>query len=72
MDVSQPLKEFAAHVTAKMSVKSSPQSSLLRNYSDLSLTELVDDRCFALTNALGYHVVYGMLFSICGDRYKLI
>ncbi|KAL9984013.1 hypothetical protein ACROYT_G006267 [Oculina patagonica] len=58
MDQSQPMKEFATAVVAKATATSSPRSSLLRNSSDVSLVDMGDDKCFTLTRALGYHVVY--------------
>jgi len=58
MDLSQPMKDFATSLVAKATTTSSPRSSLLRNYSDVSLDEMGDDKCFTLTKALGYHVVY--------------
>lgn len=58
MDLSQQMKEFASSLVAKATTNSSPRSSLLRNYSDVSLSDMGDDKCFALTKALGYHVIY--------------
>ena len=65
MDLSQPMKDFATSLVAKATTTSSPRSSLLRNYSDVSLDEMGDDKCFTLTKALGYHVVYGWFYIIC-------
>ena len=62
MDLSQHMKEFASSLVAKATTNSSPRSSLLRNYSDVSLSDMGDDKCFALTKALGYHVIYGWFF----------
>ena len=56
---SEPMKEFAVDLMAKVADTSSPRSSLLRNYSDVSLNEMGDDKCFTLTKALGYHVIHG-------------
>lgn len=66
MDLSQPMKDFASSLVAKATANSSSRSSLLRNYSDVSLSDMGDDKSFALTKALGYHVVYGwfMLLSL--------
>lgn len=65
MDQSHPMKDFAADLVAKATVTSTPRSSLLRNNSDVSLDDVGDDRCFTLTKALGYHVIYGKLFYLC-------
>lgn len=65
MDQSQPMKDFAANLVAKATVTSSPTSSLLRNSSDVSLVDMGDDRCFTLTKALGYHVIYGRFYYFC-------
>lgn len=62
MDKSQPMNEFAANLVAKVTATSSPRSSLLRNSSDVSLVDMGDDKCFSLTRALGYHVVYGRFY----------
>ena len=59
MDLSQPMKDFASSLVAKATANSSSRSSLLRSYSDVSLSDMGDDKSFALTKALGYHVVYG-------------
>ena len=64
MDQSHPMKDFAADLVAKATVTSTPRSSLLRNNSDVSLDDVGDDRCFTLTKALGYHVIYGRLFYL--------
>ena len=64
MDQSQPMKDFTNSLVAKATTTSSPKSSLLRNYSDVSLVDMGDDKCFALTKALGYHVIYGW-FHVC-------
>lgn len=58
MDLSQPMKDFASSLVAKATANTSSRSSLLRNYSDVSLSDMGDDKSFALTKALGYHVVY--------------
>lgn len=57
MDQSQPMQEFAAKSLARASDISSPKSSLVRNHSEVSLSELGDDKCFTLTKALGYHAI---------------
>ena len=59
MDQSQPMKDFASNIVAKATVTSSSRSSILRNYSDVSLVDMGEEKTFALTKALGYHVVYG-------------
>lgn len=58
MDSSPALQQFAANQVAKATMTSSPKSSMVRNYSSLSM-DLGDDNCFALTKAVGYHVLYG-------------
>lgn len=58
MDQSEPMKDFASSLVVKATTSSSPKSSLLRNYSDVSLVDMGDDKCFVLTKALGYHVIY--------------
>lgn len=72
MDQSEPMKDFASSLVAKTTTSSSPKSSLLRNYSDVSLVDMGDDKCFALTKALGYHVIYGWFhvfsFRKCGSK----
>lgn len=65
MDQSHPMKDFAADLVAKATVTSTPRSSLLRNNSDVSLDDVGDDRCFTLTKALGYHIIYGWLLYLC-------
>ena len=65
MDQSQPMKDFAVALAAKATTNSSPRSSLLRNYSDVSLVDMGDDKCFTLTKTLGYHVVYGRFYILC-------
>ena len=62
MDQSQPMKDFASNLVTKAAVTSSSRASILRNYSDVSLVDMGDEKTYALTKALGYHVVYG-LFS---------
>ena len=62
MDQSHPMKDFASDLVAKAAVTSTPRSSLLRNNSDVSLDDVGDDRCFSLTKALGYHVIYGRFY----------
>lgn len=62
MDQSHPMKDFASDLVAKATVTSAPRSSLLRNNSDVSLDDVGDDRCFSLTKALGYHVIYGRFY----------
>lgn len=64
MDLSQPMKDFATSLVAKATTTSSPRSSLLRNYSDVSLVDMGDDKCFTLTRALGCHVIYGWFHII--------
>lgn len=59
MDISPSMQEFGSTLVAKSSVTSSPVSSMLRNVSDLSLSDFGEDKCFSLTKVLGYHVVYG-------------
>ena len=59
MDQSQPMKDFASNMVAKATVTSSSRSSILRNYSDVSLVDMGEEKTFALTKALGYHVIYG-------------
>ena len=61
MDQSQPMQEFAAKALLRASDISSPKSSLVRNYSEVSLSEIGDDKCFNLTKALGYHAIHGRL-----------
>ncbi|XP_020610069.1 glycerol-3-phosphate acyltransferase 1, mitochondrial-like isoform X1 [Orbicella faveolata] len=58
MDLSHPMKDFADNLVSKATVTSTPRSSLLRNNSDVSLEDVGDDKCFTLTKALGYHVIY--------------
>ncbi|KAK2572932.1 Glycerol-3-phosphate acyltransferase 1 [Acropora cervicornis] len=58
MDQSQPMKDFASNIVAKATVTSSSRSSILRNYSDVSLVDMGEEKTFALTKALGYHVIY--------------
>lgn len=58
MDQSQPMQEFAAKALLRASDISSPKSSLVRNYSEVSLSEIGDDKCFTLTKALGYHAIH--------------
>ena len=59
MDQSQPMKDFASNIVAKATVTSSSRPSILRNYSDVSLVDMGQEKTFALTKALGYHVIYG-------------
>ena len=59
MDQSQPMKDFASNIVAKATVTSSSRPSILRNYSDVSLVDMGEEKTFALTKALGYHVIYG-------------
>ena len=61
MDQSQPMQEFAAKALLRASDITSPKSSLVRNYSEVSLSEIGDDKCFTLTKALGYHAIHGRL-----------
>lgn len=58
MDQSQPMKDFASNIVAKATVTSSSRPSILRNYSDVSLVDMGEEKTFALTKALGYHVIY--------------
>lgn len=58
MDHSQPMKDFASNLVTKAAVTSSSRASILRNYSDVSLVDMGDEKTYALTKALGYHVVY--------------
>ncbi|XP_048584853.1 glycerol-3-phosphate acyltransferase 1, mitochondrial [Nematostella vectensis] len=58
MDNSSIMQEFSSSMAAKASMTSTPLSSLLRNVSDVSIAAMGDDRCFLLTKALGYHVIY--------------
>jgi len=66
MDLSHPMKDFADNLVSKATVTSTPRSSLLRNNSDVSLEDVGDDKCFTLTKALGYHVIYGRFYFFCG------
>ena len=50
------MQDFASSVVVK---SSSPLSSMVRNFSDQSLSDIGDDKCFTLTKVLGYHVIYG-------------
>ena len=72
MDLSQPMKDFASSLVAKATVNSSSRSSLLRNYSDVSLSDMGDDKSFALTKALGYHVVYGWFNAVFKSSVKVL
>ncbi|XP_031560816.1 glycerol-3-phosphate acyltransferase 1, mitochondrial-like isoform X2 [Actinia tenebrosa] len=58
MDLSVSMQEFGSTMVARSSVTSSPASSMLRNVSDLSLSDFGEDKCFSLTKVLGYHVIY--------------
>ena len=51
------MQDFASSMVVK---SSSPLSSMVRNFSDQSLSDIGDDKCFTLTKVLGYHVIYGM------------
>ena len=59
MEQSLIMQDFASGMVAKASTKSPAMSSMIRNSSDLSLSDIGDDKCFNLTKALGYHVIYG-------------
>ncbi|KAK3749037.1 hypothetical protein QZH41_018056, partial [Actinostola sp. cb2023] len=58
MDCSPIMQEFGSDMVARSSVTSTPASSMLRNYSDLSLSDFGEEQCFMLTKVLGYHVIY--------------
>ena len=51
------MQDFASSMVVK---SSSPLSSMVRNFSDQSLSDIGDDKCFTLTKVLGNHVIYGM------------